>query len=56
MEVNPPQCRLVDLCSLNGTKVNGEKVEWADLQHDDLIQGGETVMRVSIHQPEHARR
>lgn len=54
IEVNPPQCRVVDLCSLNGTKVNGEKVEWADLQQDDLIQGGETVMRVLIHQSERA--
>ncbi len=54
IEVNPPQCRLVDLCSLNGTKVNGEKVEWSDLQHDDLIQGGETVMRVLIRQAERA--
>ncbi len=52
IEVNPPQCRLVDLCSLNGTKVNGQKVEWADLQQDDLIQGGETVMRVLIHPSE----
>ena len=52
VEVNPPQCRLVDLRSLNGTKVNGGKVAWADLQDDDLIQAGDTVMRVSIRQPE----
>ncbi len=52
VEVNPPQCRLVDLCSLNGTKVNGNQVDWADLRHGDLIQGGDTVMRVSIRMPE----
>ncbi len=48
IEVNPPACRLVDLCSLNGTLVNGRKVEWADLRHGDLVQGGDTVIRVSI--------
>ena len=52
VEVNPPQCRLVDLCSLNGTKVNGNQVDWADLRHGDLIQGGDTVIRVSIRMPE----
>ncbi len=53
VEVNPPQCRLVDLRSLNGTKVNGNQVDWADLRHGDLIQGGGTVIRVSIRMPEY---
>ena len=49
VEANPPVCRLIDLCSLNGTKVNGQQVDWTDLQDGDLIQGGDTVMRVAIH-------
>ena len=26
VEVNPPRCRLMDMASLNGTRVNGRKV------------------------------
>ena len=53
VEVNPPYCRLVDLCSLNGTKVNGQRVDWIDLRDGDLIECGVTVIRVSIHTPEY---
>ena len=48
VEVNPPQCRLVDLVSLNGTSINGRRVEAGNLHHGDLIKGGETVLRVSL--------
>jgi hypothetical protein len=48
VEVNPPRCRLVDLISLNGTKVNGRPVEVTDLRDGDEIRGGETVLRVSL--------
>src|SRR5436190_20186616 len=48
VEANPPLCRLVDLKSRNGTYVNGERVEKADLKDGDQIQGGRTVLQVSV--------
>lgn len=42
VEVNPPQCRLLDLNSMNGTFVNGSRVSEIDLHDGDLIVGGET--------------
>ena len=48
IEVNPPHCRLVDMGSTNGTRVNDRRVQATDLRHGDLIQGGETVLRVSF--------
>ena len=48
IEVNPPKCRLLDLASTNGTRVNGRKVRSADLKADDLIKGGITTIRVAI--------
>src|SRR4051794_23331744 len=48
VEVNPPLCRLTDMGSTNGTKVNGRKVPTADLQDGDLIAAGESVLRVSV--------
>lgn len=48
VEVNPPLCHLMDMASTNGTYVNDAKVSQADLQHNDLIQGGDTVIRVRI--------
>ena len=48
LEVNPPHCLLVDMSSRNGTYVNAERVEQAVLQDGDLIQGGNTAIRVSI--------
>ena len=35
---------IVDLKSQNGTFVNGERIDKADLQYDDVIEIGETVM------------
>lgn len=48
VEVNPPICRLVDLASRNGTKVNGVPVEAAELQDGDLIRAGRTTLQVQI--------
>jgi serine/threonine-protein kinase len=48
VEVNPPHCRLMDLASTNGTLVNGAKVTAADLHDGDIIQGGQTTLRVSV--------
>ena len=48
MELNPPQCRLIDMGSHNGTYVNGEKVLAADLKDDDQIRAGHTILRVNV--------
>jgi serine/threonine-protein kinase len=48
VEVNPPQCRLTDMGSKNGTYVNGRKAGSADLKDGDLIKAGTTVLRVSL--------
>ncbi|MEZ5425582.1 MAG: FHA domain-containing serine/threonine-protein kinase [Pyrinomonadaceae bacterium] len=48
LEIAPPQCFLRDLGSLNGTFVNGIKVETAHLKSGDRIQGGETVLEVQV--------
>jgi serine/threonine-protein kinase len=48
VEVNPPCCRLVDMGSTNGTRINGRKVAKADLKDGDRIKGGETVIQVAI--------
>lgn len=48
IEVNPPICRLTDLDSTNGTKINQERVQYADLRHGDVIRGGKTQIGVHI--------
>jgi serine/threonine-protein kinase len=48
MEVNPPQCRLIDMGSHNGTYVNGERVLASDLKDGDEIRAGHTVIRLSV--------
>src|SRR5262245_57153866 len=45
VEVNPPHCRIVDMGSRNGTHVNGEKVDMADLRPGDRIKAGRTILR-----------
>jgi serine/threonine-protein kinase len=42
IEVEPPICRLKDLRSTNGTKVNGLRVETAPLEDGDMITAGES--------------
>jgi serine/threonine-protein kinase len=48
VEVNPPQCRLTDMGSRNGTRVNGLKVATADLKDGDIIEAGHTTMRLRV--------
>ncbi|MBI2807978.1 MAG: protein kinase [Planctomycetes bacterium] len=48
MEVNPPECRLIDMGSHNGTFVNGESRLSADLKDGDQIRAGHTVLRVHV--------
>jgi serine/threonine-protein kinase len=48
LEIAPPQCFLRDLGSLNGTFVNGVRVEAVHLRNSDRIQGGETVLEVEV--------
>ncbi len=48
LEIAPPQCFLRDLGSLNGTYVNGFRVETAHLKNADRIQGGETILEVEV--------
>src|ERR1700720_3114615 len=40
MEVNPPQCRLIDMGSHNGTYVNGQRVLSGDLRGGAQIRAG----------------
>ena len=51
LEVNPPECLLIDLDSMNGTFVNGERVRQHLLKDGDVISGGDTEMLVSIVDP-----
>lgn len=48
IEVNPPQCRILDLNSRNGTFVNKKRIQITDLEDGDLIRGGKTIIRVSL--------
>src|SRR5262245_59980971 len=48
IEINPPSCRVMDMASTNGTRVNGRRVTAADLKDGDLIGGGRTTFAVAI--------
>ncbi len=48
VEVNPPQCRLLDMGSTNGTYVNGQRISVLDLHDGDRIEGGQTVLTVAL--------
>jgi serine/threonine-protein kinase len=48
MEVNPPQCRLIDMGSHNGTYVNGQRMLSGDLHDGDQIRAGHTVLRLGV--------
>lgn len=50
VEVNPPDCRLMDMGSTNGTQVNGERVTVVNLKDGDVIRAGQTVLRVTLEQ------
>ncbi len=48
LEVNPPQCFLRDLGSLNGTFVNGKMIRHTHLTDGDVVCAGKTEIRVRI--------
>ena len=48
IEINPPLCRLVDLGSRNGTRLNSEKVTRCDLKDGDTVRAGRTMLQVRI--------
>ncbi|MCC6420537.1 MAG: protein kinase [Gemmataceae bacterium] len=48
VEVNPPRCRLLDLDSRNGTYVNEQRVQQAELKHGDTIRAGKTVLQLVL--------
>jgi serine/threonine-protein kinase len=48
LEVSPPRCQLIDLDSMNGTFVNGQRVRQTAIQPGDVISGGETQIRLSV--------
>ena len=54
VEVNPPNCRLLDMGSRNGTRVNGSKAGQCDLKNGDRIHAGRTVIEVLIEGEESA--
>jgi hypothetical protein len=48
LEFDPPDCRLRDLGSRNGTFVNEAKVSDCKLRHGDVISGGKTRIRITV--------
>lgn len=48
VEVNPPQCSLLDMGSRNGTHVNGQRVNRVELHHGDVIRAGKTVLQLAV--------
>jgi serine/threonine-protein kinase len=48
VEVNPPVCRLMDMGSRSGTRVNGRRVAKADLKAGDQVRAGRSLVRVSV--------
>jgi serine/threonine-protein kinase len=51
VEFNPPDCRLTDLGSRNGTWVNGQRVQSVDLHDGDVIKAGLTDLVVVLALP-----
>ncbi len=56
LEVNPPECHLIDLDSTNGTFVNGQRVRQAMLNDGDVIQVGDTELTLTTLDPKATRR
>ena len=48
IELNPPLCRILDLGSANGTFVNGRPIQVTALNEGDVIEAGDTLIRVMI--------
>ncbi len=52
VEVNPPSCRLMDMASTNGVRVNGKRVHSVNLRHGDRIEAGNTVLAFAVEDDE----
>src|SRR5262245_45140224 len=50
IEVDPQVCRITDLGSTNGTKVNGLWVESAEIRDGDTIAAGESEFVLQVEQ------
>jgi eukaryotic-like serine/threonine-protein kinase len=48
IDVRLPRCRLIDLNTKSGTKVNGQKVAEKDLVNGDELRAGQSVLRVTF--------
>jgi pSer/pThr/pTyr-binding forkhead associated (FHA) protein len=48
IEVNPPRCRLINLSTRNGTRLNGTRIETAEVADGDEIGAGHTVFKVCV--------
>jgi eukaryotic-like serine/threonine-protein kinase len=48
LEVNAPRCRVIDVSGGSGIKVNGRKVESANLKDGDEVRAGQTVFHLAI--------
>jgi hypothetical protein len=48
LEINPPHSYVRDLCSTNGTFVNGQRINDAFLKNGDRVQCGETILVVEV--------
>jgi eukaryotic-like serine/threonine-protein kinase len=48
IEVSAPRCRVIDLESRNGIRVNGHKVLTAELASGDEVRAGQTVLQLSL--------
>ena len=45
IECSPAGCRVIDLGSSNGTRLNGERIQQADLQPGDVLAVGGSLLR-----------
>ena len=52
LEVNPPECHLIDLDSTNGTFVNGKRVRQQNLKDGDVVLVGDTELTVTSFDPQ----
>jgi len=48
VEANGRRCRIIDLNSRTGIKVNGQRVGSAELADGDEVRAGQTVFRVTV--------
>lgn len=49
LEISSEHCYIKDLNSKNGTFVNGKRITHAELKNGDIIQIGDTILKIIIH-------